>query len=375
MFDVDRIFVTNPPSKLFNTACTLTQCTATANFQNEVKSWMSNALTLKEADWQANKKPELIDEYYFCDLALNVIGILEGAIKEVAVILGNDKAQRIWLQMGSFLMSYKNSMEEYLKSQQMNMTEILKAQLFNISKIRDYIEKQETLREEVKVAWLSTVSELRHSCHKYFLSPIHKDLKVIYCKLWTPPWFTEHDEIIAKLEDALNEKIQSLKDLHCACRKELLSQLHFEVMIEYVKRMLKRKLKLKNKDKQEAAARFLCEDNDRISTLFYRNGSEKEWLSEILPRVSEVIKEQDPENLELEICVLLKHHPDLSERQVCQLLQLKSRCPDVYMVRECYHQTVNNLEVSEPNPTFFCHVPSSISLSFYPCLCMLPFFR
>lgn len=43
---------------------------------------------------------------------------------------------------------------------------------------RDYIEKQETLREEVKVAWLSTVSELRHSCHKYFLSPIHKDLKV-----------------------------------------------------------------------------------------------------------------------------------------------------------------------------------------------------
>lgn len=36
---------------------------------------MSNALTLKEADWQANKKPELIDEYYFCDLALNVIEV------------------------------------------------------------------------------------------------------------------------------------------------------------------------------------------------------------------------------------------------------------------------------------------------------------
>ncbi|KAB5539795.1 hypothetical protein PHYPO_G00093270 [Pangasianodon hypophthalmus] len=343
--------------------------------EKEVKTWLSNALKLKEADWQANKKPELIDEYYFCNLALDVIAVIDGAIKDVGDFLGNDKAQQMFLQMGGFLMSYKNSVEEFLKCQQTNMAEIMKAQLFNISKIRERIEKQENLPDEMKVAWLSIASELRDSSHSYFLSPIHKELKVNYRELWTPAWFSKHEEIIGKLEATLNEKIHSLKGLHSACLKELLSQLHFEVMIEYVKRMLKRKLKLKNKDKQEAAACFLCQDSDRINTLFYTNGSEKEWLSVILPRVSEVIKEQDPENLELEICVLLKHHPDLSERQVCQLLQLKNRCPDVHMVRECYHQSTKNLEDSEPTPAFFCHVPGSISLSFFSCFCTLPFFR
>ncbi|XP_058235094.1 exocyst complex component 3-like protein isoform X2 [Hemibagrus wyckioides] len=279
--------------------------------ENEVKSWLSNALKLKEADWQANKKPELIDEYYYCDLALDAIGVVEGGVKEVEIILGNDKAQRILLQMDSFLMSYKNSMEEFLKNQEMDMTEIVKSQLYNINKMRDYIENQEELLGEMKVAWLSTVSELRDSCHSYLLIPIHKELMASYRKLWTPAWFSEHEVIIDELEDTLNEKMDSFKDLHRECQKELLSQLHFEVMIEYVRRMLKRKLKLQNKEKQEAAACFLCQDSDRISILFQQHGSEKEWLSEILPRVSEVIKEQDPESLELEICVLLKHHPDL----------------------------------------------------------------
>ncbi|KAG7316643.1 hypothetical protein KOW79_020184 [Hemibagrus wyckioides] len=299
--------------------------------ENEVKSWLSNALKLKEADWQANKKPELIDEYYYCDLALDAIGVVEGGVKEVEIILGNDKAQRILLQMDSFLMSYKNSMEEFLKNQEMDMTEIVKSQLYNINKMRDYIENQEELLGEMKVAWLSTVSELRDSCHSYLLIPIHKELMASYRKLWTPAWFSEHEVIIDELEDTLNEKMDSFKDLHRECQKELLSQLHFE-------------------------------------------GSEKEWLSEILPRVSEVIKEQDPESLELEICVLLKHHPDLSAQQVFQLLKLKSRCPDARMVRECYHQTMNNLEESEPNPAFFCHVPRNISMRFYSCFCMLPFY-
>ncbi|XP_060721015.1 exocyst complex component 3-like isoform X1 [Tachysurus vachellii] len=342
--------------------------------ENETKTWLSNALELKEADWQANKKPELIDEYYICHLVLDAIGIVDGGVKEVEITLGKEKAKRILLQMGTFLMSYKNSMEEFLKTQQMDMTEIVKSQLYNIDKIRDYIEKQDDLPDEVKVAWLSTVLKLRESCHSYLLTPIHKELTATYRKLWTPAWFSEHEAIIDRLEDTLNEKIHSLNGLNCECQKELLSQLHFELMIEYVRRMLKRKLKLKNKDKQEAAARFLCQDSERIKTLFEQHGSAKEWLSEILPRVSEVIKVQDPETLVLEICALLKQHPDLSERQVVQLLQLKSRCPDVHMVRECYHQTLNNLEVSESNPAFFCHVPRNISMSFCSCFCMLPFY-
>ncbi|KAI5090522.1 tumor necrosis factor alpha-induced protein 2 [Silurus meridionalis] len=43
--------------------------------EKEVETWLTNALKLKKTDWDANKKPELLDEYYFCNLYLDVIGV------------------------------------------------------------------------------------------------------------------------------------------------------------------------------------------------------------------------------------------------------------------------------------------------------------
>ncbi|XP_066533942.1 uncharacterized protein [Hoplias malabaricus] len=183
---------------------------------------------------------------------------------------------------------------------------------------REYIEERDSLPDDMKAAWLCTAIDLRDSCHKYFLSQIHNELKVTYRKLWTPVWILEHHDIIEEIEDKLDKKIHPLKDLNSDCLQELLSQLHFEVMLEYVKRMLKKKLKLKNEE-QETAARFLCDDSERINALFIQNGSEKRWLCEILPKVSEVLKVQDPETLELEICALMKEHPDLRVPKSCSL--------------------------------------------------------
>jgi len=39
-------------------------------------------------------------------------------------------------------------------------------------------------------------------------------------------------------------------------------------MVEYVRRMMKRKLKLKNKEQQDAAAEFMCQDNSQICSVF-----------------------------------------------------------------------------------------------------------
>lgn len=50
--------------------------------------------------------------------------------------------------------------------------------------------------------------------------------------------------------------------------QELLAELHVEVMVEYVRQMMKRKLKLKDQEKQEAAAEFMSQDSNEICSVF-----------------------------------------------------------------------------------------------------------
>ncbi|XP_066533210.1 tumor necrosis factor alpha-induced protein 2-like isoform X2 [Hoplias malabaricus] len=237
----------------------------------EVSGWLSNALKKEEEHWQSDTQPEQMDGYFISNLALDVINLLDAAKKEVITVMGNEsKAQRILLQLGGFLSSYKKSLAEFLKGKNKNISDTLKSNLVSIQQAREYIEQQENLPADDKQAWLSIVEDLGHSCHRYFLDSIHKELKDHYRKLWTPVWFAESQNIIGDLLKSLEDQMKPFTSLKPSCTKELVSQLHIEVMREYVRRMLKRKLKLKDKDEQDAAATFLCEDNIRINGFFIK---------------------------------------------------------------------------------------------------------
>ncbi|MCJ8743656.1 hypothetical protein PDJAM_G00096710 [Pangasius djambal] len=325
----------------------------------EVRTWLFNALKKEEEIWQTSNKPELIDGCYFSNLALDLIPIINGAMNETVNVLGSrDNAQRILLQLDSFLVSYKKSIADLIKGKHVNIPDTLKANLFNIKQLREYIEKLEDLSDDVKESLLSTLSEMRNSCHSYFLSPIHKELKEQYSKLWTPAWFSESHTITGGLLSFLEEMVQHFSDIQSACKKELLNQLHSEVMTEYVRRMLKGKLKLKDKSDQEAAACLLCEDSARINSLFITVGSEEKWLSMILPKVSEVVRLQDPGALQLEIVTLARTYPDISECQVLALLDLKANLSkaDVRSIKKSLHENRDSPN-AEPTPAFFCKVP------------------
>ncbi|KAG7316644.1 hypothetical protein KOW79_020185 [Hemibagrus wyckioides] len=324
----------------------------------EVRKWLSNAHKKEEEIWQTCNKPELIDGCYFSNLALDVIPIINGSVKETVDILGNtDNAQRILIQLESFLLSYKKSLADLFKAKHTSLSEILKASLVTIKQLREYIEKQENLSDELKGSLLSIVSEMRNSCHSYLLSPIHKKLKEQYKKLWTPAWFSESQTIVGDLLSILEEEIQDFSDIQSGCMRELLNQLHSEVMTEYVRRMFKGKLKLKDKDDQEAAANFLCEDSVRINSQFIKIGSEEKWLSSILPKMSEVVRLQDPGALQLEIIMLARTYSDISEYQVIALLDLKANLSKAD-VRSIKKSLTENRETGDVEPTtaFFSNV-------------------
>ncbi|XP_016415920.1 tumor necrosis factor alpha-induced protein 2-like [Sinocyclocheilus rhinocerous] len=328
--------------------------------ENEIRNWLSNAFEKEVKKWSDGIEPELMDGYYFNNLAVDVLPLVDGAVKDVNTLLScENKARSLLKQLDSFLLSYKTSLEELVKRKQENIPKTLTANLVNIYQFRDYVQKPEhPFSEDTRTACLSTLADLKNICHKYFLSRIHTELKPLYRKLWTQVWFTGHCEVVEELVKALENKIDNFKELKSVCREELLAELHVEVMVEYVRRMMKRKLKLKSKEQQEAAAEFICHDSNKICSVFAKVGSREEWLCQILPKLSEILRLQDPGSLQLEIVTLARDYPDISEQHVLALLNLKTNLSssDLRRIKGCLSENRGTLDTLESSTSFFSKV-------------------
>ncbi|XP_051511935.1 tumor necrosis factor alpha-induced protein 2-like isoform X2 [Myxocyprinus asiaticus] len=327
--------------------------------EHEVTKWLSNALEKEVIKWIDGTEPELMDGCYFSNLAVDVIPLVDVTVREVKSILGcESKAQNILCQLDNFLIRYMKSLEELLKTKQENIPNTLSANLVSIHQFRYYVQRAENnFSEETRTACLSTLSDLKSFCHKYFLSRIHTDLKPIYHKLWTQVWFTGHHEVVEELVKALENNTDHFKEMKPECLEELLDELHKDVMVEYVRRMMKRKLKLKDKEQQEAAAKFICQDSSKICSVFTKVGSKQEWLSQILPRLAEILRLQDPGSLQIEIVTLERVYPDLSEQHVLAVLNLKTNLSssDLRRIKGCLREHRGMLD-TESSPSFFSKV-------------------
>ncbi|XP_030628332.1 tumor necrosis factor alpha-induced protein 2a [Chanos chanos] len=328
--------------------------------ESRLKTWLSNVLRKEEESWKATEEPELINEYYISLLAMDAIHIIDSALKETRAILGEEsKPQWIWTQLDGFLKSYKGSMEELIKGKSEKTPAILKANLVSIEQLRDYLGSRESgLPEGTKVSCLSTVTELTNCAQTALTAPIHAELKPKYCVLWTQAWFSGGQEVMGETVGILEEKIHGLRDMKPSCHEELLSRLHEEVLVEYVRRLLKRKLKLRDKVQQEAAATHMCEDNTRLNRLFLKEGSKEGWQSKIIPRLAEVLRLEDSGIIQLEIATIARDYPDLSEKHIDALLQLKANLSSskIRRIKESLVENRGSVN-AEPAPPFFSKVP------------------
>ncbi|XP_039547760.1 tumor necrosis factor alpha-induced protein 2-like isoform X2 [Pimephales promelas] len=338
--------------------------------ENEIRQWLVTALEKEVKNFCDDFDPEIMDGYYFSNLAVDVLPLVDATVREVNTLLGcESKARSLLCHLGRFLLSYKASLEELLKRKQENIPKTLSASLNNIYLFRDYVQRPEHLfSDDSRKACLSTLADLKNICHEYFLSRIHSELKPLYRKLWTQAWFAKHSEVEEELMKALENNIDQFKELKPVCREELLAELHVEVMVEYVRRMMKRKLKLKNKEQQDAAAEFMCQDNSQICSVFAKVGSKEEWLCQILPKLSEILRLQDLGSLQIEIVTLARDYPDISEQHVLAVLNLKTNLSssDLRRIKGCLSES-RDREDTESFPSFFskvlvkqkiiCHLP------------------
>uniref|UniRef100_A0A8C7IQT7 Tumor necrosis factor, alpha-induced protein 2b n=1 Tax=Oncorhynchus kisutch TaxID=8019 RepID=A0A8C7IQT7_ONCKI len=325
--------------------------------KTEVQTLINKVLMVEEQAWMEGSVPELRDDCYFSPLAIDVIQFINAAVKSIETVLGTmSKVQIIVCLLKDFLNSYKKFQEKVLKgSNNGNSRTVIMANLACVEQFRDYIvNKADIFPVDVKECCLSIVAEMKNIGYTFLTSPIHKDLKSQYRDLGTPVWLEKKKQVFEKLFEGINKHTQDLKGLTNSCHQELLSQLHLEVTVEYVRRLLKRKIKLRDKEMQEQAARSVCEDGQRLHKLFTEAGSREEWLSDILPKIAEVLKLQDISSIQLEIVTLSQAYPDLSEFQVSALLSLKSNL-SASAVRRVKKTLLDNQDTtsSQDVPSFF----------------------
>ncbi|KAF4090302.1 hypothetical protein AMELA_G00050290 [Ameiurus melas] len=331
--------------------------------ENELWTWCQRALNSEK---EAN--PELKENCYSSHLAIDVIQCVNAFLTSSKNVLGSwSKTQRITHQLKQFLITYQHFLEKVIEDKQVNADAVLKANLPCIRDLRNYIMMNpDPFPQHIKNDCIDLLAKMRDTCHSYFTKPIHKDLKWTYSKVGTKEWIKHNEHVCSELLDGVHRHIQQIGNLHEACFKELVSKLHEELLAEYVRKMMKRKIKLKDEKKQHQAAEALCKNSQKIHALFTEAGSYMKDLEDILPKLAELLELNDPQCIELQLVTLSNIYPDLSEAHVSAWLHLKANLSpsDLTKIKKTftmYHgqtseSTIDGQDSLHSNTNFFSKV-------------------
>ncbi|KAL7890079.1 hypothetical protein AOLI_G00023370 [Acnodon oligacanthus] len=303
--------------------------------EDTLQTWCQNILKEEKAE------PELRDGCFFSPLAIDVIECVHGAITSAQKVLGScSESQRITHQIKEFLISYQDYLKNVTESNQGNTDAVLKANLLCIRQLREYITmNQELFPAHLKSDCMSLLVSIRELCHGYFTKSVHKDLKGMYAKLGTSEWLKHSEHVCGELLEGVDTHIQKLTNLDKTCLQDMLSHLHKEVLAEYVRTLMKKKIKLGKANIQQAAE-ALRDNNQRIHTLFIEAGSRIDDLKDVLESLTDLLTLKDLHTIELELVNLSKSYPDFSEAHVCAWLHLRPTLStsELRMIKETFSE-------------------------------------
>ncbi|MEQ2174544.1 hypothetical protein GOODEAATRI_008986, partial [Goodea atripinnis] len=252
----------------------------------------------------------------------------------------------------------ERSVEDLVKANPSNLHSVIKAQLVCEQQLRDYITGQTGgLSEEQRGRCLDTLTALRDCGYQCFTCPLHGKIKVYLGPLWTSPWVGGSLAVVDPLLNFLNQQLDDLSDLKPACKQVLVCKLHQNVVVQYVKKTMK--TRMKSRQQQVAGSQRMVEDAKKIGSFFEEEGcGEASWLSEMLCSLAEILRLQDPASIHLEVVNLALKFPDFSGAHVSALLSLKFGLSalDVRSIRASVEEN-RPLDVSaNQSPLFFSRV-------------------
>ncbi|XP_068608111.1 tumor necrosis factor alpha-induced protein 2-like [Brachionichthys hirsutus] len=294
--------------------------------QDELTTYIGRILEEEVARWRKGEEPKREDGCFFSPVAYDVIQFINGMVTSAEKVVGDRlKAQKITSQLQDLMQRFQSFHDDIMKQDKLKSRNFIKAHLGCIEQFSDVLQNQNQnhlFPEGVRGECLCILSDMRRSAHSHLLKPVHDVLKPQYRKLGTSDWLNK--PLFDRLLVSMERQLQELQGSTEPCHQKLIGQLHQEVAAEYVKKLLRGEIKLKDKERQLKASVAVKDNADSLHTLFLSTGSKEDWLKDLLSRIAELLRLQDLPAIQMQVASLATAFPDLSVKHVSALLKLKT---------------------------------------------------
>ncbi|KAM9842135.1 exocyst complex component 3-like protein 4 [Aulostomus maculatus] len=171
----------------------------------------------------------------------------------------------------------------------------------------------EGFRREVR--WL--IARLMQALEDQFKEDVEPYLR----RMMRRKWLTIDDDFqqLRSRTELLSQNCHLMRPPHV---KEMVSQLHYHVVKEYVGQLMKKYYSCKNR-KHEKAARKMHLQLETLRKLFEHMGSTHEWLHSVGEHLSNIIGQKNETDIKNHLQVLVEHYPDFSKKHLVAVLNFR----------------------------------------------------
>ncbi|XP_014206015.1 exocyst complex component 3 [Copidosoma floridanum] len=350
------------------------------NMSQNYEDWMRKTLETEKIDWSKEVSPEtsIHDKYYYTaapviifemiDQNLQVTKTVNEDLTLKALSLCVEQVIKYGFQYHQAILDFKNKHFED-RSQVPYFTHHMITVVNNCLKFIELSQKMKqqylvlTINNELATKFEEVINnyyKLRNEAAAILLEESFLDLELHFNDLLTPKWLSSPipvETICVTLEDYFQDYIYLSENNFIF----VITEAQNLIAKRYILAMLQRKVSFKTYDECLTCTSKIILEAEKLQNFFLKIAPNIELDSpfEIIKKLAEVLRCEDPEILSLDLHSLIEKYPDMTDDQLLRLLSLRGDISksDAREKVSYIFQAQRTRKVLQSNPTsIFKHI-------------------